>query len=140
MVNIAARPRTAHDEIMRGWLIKVVIVLWAVPMVLFWGWYGLSVNDINLGTIFLSRELNTAIFRLYGDMLGVSPDSVPGMLASACAFDTAIVALIVACRLRASWVPGVAGFVSARLGVWHDPVGEDEPFTDVEDGQVRPAE
>jgi Family of unknown function (DUF6105) len=99
---------------MRNWIIRFVLLLWAVPMVLFWGWYGLSVNDINFGTIFLSRELNEVIFRIYGETLGVPPESVPAMFAGACAIDTGIVMTILAWRWRRLWYPHVSGFVAAQ--------------------------
>ncbi len=30
---------------------------WLTPLVLFWGWFGLSYYDINFGLLFLRREL-----------------------------------------------------------------------------------
>src|SRR6185369_11389798 len=73
---------------------------WATPLVLFWGWYFLSLNDINFGTVYLTRDLHLLVFQLYGEILGVDPASIPGMIADACFFDTLLVAAIWALRRR----------------------------------------
>lgn len=133
---------------MRDGVVKLIVLLWALPMVLFWGWYALSLNDLNLGTIFLSRELHDLVFRLYGRMLGVPPDEVPAMVASACAFDTAAVLSIVAWRWRDDWYPQTRDF----FGFWLDKlsfaerVAANEPLAEpdmpiaAQDGPARPAE
>ena len=97
---------------------RVILFLWAVPLVLVWGWYGLSAYDISFGTIFLSRELHDAVFGLYGQTLGVPPAEIPSMLAWACAFDTMLLGLIAAWRWRSSWAPqarqALAGLAGGR--------------------------
>jgi Family of unknown function (DUF6105) len=79
---------------------KYVVAIWAAPLVLFWGWYFLSLNDINFGTVYLTRQLHELVFQLYGKILGVEPGSIPGMIAEACFFDTLLVIAIWAVRRR----------------------------------------
>ncbi|GIL03069.1 MAG: hypothetical protein BroJett030_29680 [Alphaproteobacteria bacterium] len=127
---------------MRDGLLKIVLLLWALPLVLFWGWYGLSVNGVDFGTVLLSRELNELVFRLYGQMLGVAPDKVPAMIAGACVIDTGVIGAIAAWRWRALWYPPAAGFVAARLaGLSRGGEGEGgAPATAGQDGRAHPAE
>ena len=72
---------------------RALLLLWIAPLVLFWGWYFLSLNDMNFGYVMLSRQL-------YGEMLGIDPALIPGMIAKACVFDSFLVAGIVAFRRR----------------------------------------
>jgi Family of unknown function (DUF6105) len=83
---------------------KYFVAIWAAPLVLFWGWYFLSLNDINFGTIYLTRQLHDVVFQLYGQILGVDPGSIPGMIAEACFFDSLIVMAIWAFRNRVAIV------------------------------------
>ena len=78
-----------------------LLVFWALPLLAFGGWYYLSYYDMNFGTIYLSRALHDAVFQLYGDILGVAPEVIPGMLAKAIAFDTVLILAIFAFRRRA---------------------------------------
>lgn len=77
-----------------------LIILWALPLILFGGWYYLSFNDINFGSIYLSRALHDAVFNLYGQILGVAPEAIPVMLVKAIAFDTVLILAIFAFRRR----------------------------------------
>ncbi|MBR2688149.1 MAG: hypothetical protein IKE42_09870 [Aquamicrobium sp.] len=79
---------------------RALLLLWIAPLVLFWGWYFLSLNDMNFGYVMLSRQLHDLIFQLYGEMLGIDPALIPGMIAKACVFDSFLVAGIVAFRRR----------------------------------------
>lgn len=79
---------------------KYVFSAWAAPLALFWGWFFLSANDINFGSIYLSRALHELVFQLYGDMLGVAPDTIPWLIAKACIFDTCLIVAIWAFRRR----------------------------------------
>ena len=31
---------------------KYIVAIWAAPLVLFWGWFFLSLNDINFGSVY----------------------------------------------------------------------------------------
>ena len=84
---------------------RTLLLLWLVPLVFFWGWYGLSVNDLNFGTYFFSRQIHDTVFAVYSNATGIPARELPGLIAGACAFDTAIIAAIAAFRWRASWYP-----------------------------------
>ena len=89
---------------------RYLLALWAAPLVLFWGWFFLSLNDINFGYVMLSRPLHDFVFELYGEMLGIDPAIIPGMVARACVFDSLLVAAIWAFRRRrtiAGWIRSV---------------------------------
>lgn len=79
---------------------KYVLGFWAVPMGLFWGWYFLSLNDMNFGYLVLSRQLHDFFFQLYGDMLGIDPKTIPAMVARDCVLDTFLLLGIWAFRRR----------------------------------------
>ena len=79
---------------------KYFVAAWAAPLVLFWGWFFLSLNDMNFGYVMLSRQVHDLVFNLYGEMLGVDPAAIPGMVAKACIFDSFLIAGIWAFRRR----------------------------------------
>jgi hypothetical protein len=86
---------------------RVILMLWALPLAFFWGWFALSANDISFGTIFFSRELHDAVFEIYGRTLGIPAQDLPPMIAWACIVDTGIILAIAAFRWRARWFPRV---------------------------------
>jgi len=79
---------------------RALFAFWAAPLVLFWGWFFLSLNDINFGYVMLSRQLHDLVFQLYGQMLGVDPAVIPGLVARACVFDSFLLMGLVAFRRR----------------------------------------
>ncbi len=79
---------------------RYVLILWALPMGIIWGWYFLSLNDINFGFLILSRLVHDAVFEVYGNILGVDPQTTPVLLAEACLFDTALIGARFAFRRR----------------------------------------
>lgn len=79
---------------------RYLLLFWAMPMSTFWGWYGLSYNDVNFGFLFLSRTMHDLVFQIYGAMLNLDAGTVPGLLAKACIVDTAIIFAIFAFRRR----------------------------------------
>ncbi|WP_367714822.1 DUF6105 family protein [Nitratireductor sp. GISD-1A_MAKvit] len=81
-------------------MMRYLLLLWALPLGLFWGWYGLSYHDLSLGFHFLSRDMNDMFFGLYGNILGIDPAIIPGMAARACVLDTFILFGILAFRRR----------------------------------------
>ncbi|MBL8584036.1 MAG: hypothetical protein JNL61_17655 [Rhizobiaceae bacterium] len=81
---------------------RYIVALWALPLALFWGWFFLSLNDINFGYMILTRQMHDLVFDLYGQMLGIDPAIIPGLVAKACLFDTLIIVVIYAFRRRAT--------------------------------------
>jgi len=91
---------------------RTLFALWAGPLALFWGWFFLSLNDINFGYVMLSRQLHDFVFQLYGQMLGIDPAIIPGMVARACIFDGFLLMALWAFRRRRNimaWVRRQAG-------------------------------
>ena len=94
---------------------RYLLALWFIPFALFWGWYGLSAYDIDLGSIFLSRDFHDHMFVIYGNMLGVEPTLVPGLIAGAFAVDSAILFGIAAFTSRKDWWPPTSQSIRVRL-------------------------
>lgn len=83
---------------------KIFLVIWALPVALFWGWYGLSYHNMHFGSVYLSRKLHDMVFAMLGDLTGADPVELPGIIANACAADgVMIVALLVWQRRRTIW-------------------------------------
>ncbi|TAN00526.1 MAG: hypothetical protein EPN45_14260 [Rhizobiaceae bacterium] len=85
---------------------RTILILWAAPVGLFWGWYFLSLNDISFGFVILSRQVHNFVFNIYGQILGVDPAEIPGFAARACMFDAVLLAALYAFRRRrqiAAW-------------------------------------
>ena len=85
---------------------KWFLILWAAPLIILCSWYGLSYYDISFGFFMLTRETHDLVFRIYGSVLGIPPESIPPLVARALVFDTGIVLAIVAWRRRrniAAW-------------------------------------
>lgn len=121
---------------------RLILILWFVPMALFWGWYALSVNDISFGYAMLSRDVHDIVFQIYARTLGVEVEALPGMIAGACALDTALIMCIAAFRWRGSWYPQAKEVFQSywqEEGTREDFVYEDE-FTGAASGRVHPAE
>ncbi|WP_084569593.1 DUF6105 family protein [Mesorhizobium sp. LNHC229A00] len=112
---------------------RYIFALWAAPMALFWGWFYLSLNDMNFGYVMLSRQLHDLVFQLYGQMLGIDPATIPGMVAKACVFDGMLLAAIWVFRRRRE----ILGWVRRR---WTGPVPFDRLHRATEAGPRLPAE
>ena len=83
-----------------------IFCIWAFPLVFFWVWYFLSFYDINFGILFLSRRMHDLVFHIYGEILHVDPQIIPGLVAKACVVDTLLILAIWAFRRRkkiAAW-------------------------------------
>ncbi len=89
---------------------RYILLFWALPMGLFWGWYGLAANDINFGLLFFSREIYDEVFNLYGQITGIDPAALPPLVARACVVDTALIFGILAFRRRKA----IAGWLRER--------------------------
>ncbi|UVK37088.1 hypothetical protein LHFGNBLO_004082 [Mesorhizobium sp. AR10] len=112
---------------------RTLFALWAAPMALFWGWFYLSLNDINFGYVMLSRQLHDLVFQLYGQMLGIDPAIIPGMVARACVFDGFLLMALWAFRRRRK----IAAWIRKR---WMDQVPPERLQRATEDGPRLPAE
>lgn len=84
---------------------RVILILWAIPLILFWGWYGLSAYDLNFGLHFLSRDFHDLMFRIYSNMLGMPPEEIPIRIAQVFFIDSLFVFGAAALRWYKSWLP-----------------------------------
>ena len=84
-----------------------ILGIWAAPLVIFWGWYFLSLGNMHFGYAMLSRPFHDLVFELYGEMLNMDPAVIPGLAAKACIVDTLFLLAIWAFRRRrliAAWL------------------------------------
>lgn len=85
---------------------KWFLVFWATPIVLITGWYGLSYYDMNFGIFMLTRQAHDLVFKVYGDVLGIPPETIPPVVLRAIVVDSLVVFGIIAFRRRrqiAAW-------------------------------------
>jgi hypothetical protein len=88
---------------------KWFLILWAGPVLLLGSWYGLSYYDMSFGFFMLTRQTHELVFQVYGDILGIAPETIPPLVARAIAFDSLVVFAIIAFRKRkqiAAWWRG----------------------------------
>ena len=105
---------------------RVLLLLWFVPLVLFWGWFALSANDWSFGYVMLSRELHDVVLGIYARTLGVDVEALPGMIAGACALDSLFIMAIAAFRWRASWLPRARELAREMFAsYWQDETADD---------------
>ncbi|MCY6380493.1 DUF6105 family protein [Hoeflea prorocentri] len=86
---------------------KWFLILWFVPIALITSWYGLSYHDMHFGIFMLTRQVHDMVFQLYGNILGIAPETIPPLLFKAIAVDSLIVLGIAAFRWRkqiAEWI------------------------------------
>lgn len=111
---------------------RYVVALWALPLVVFWGWYLLSFNDIHFGYVFLTRDVHEIVFRLYGEMLGIDPAAIPMLILEACIFDSLLITAFFAFRRRREIRAWIQDYRARKAG---------EPISAApEAGPVFPAE
>lgn len=79
---------------------KVFLVLWIMPIVLLGSWYGLSYYDINFGYRILTRDLHDLVFTIYGNLLGIPPESIPPLVLKAIIFDSFLVVGFIVIKRR----------------------------------------
>lgn len=79
---------------------RAILIMWAAPLALFWAWFFLSANDMNLGYVMLSRPAHDLAMEIYAAALGCDPSEVPWTVAKACALDSLIVLALFAYRRR----------------------------------------
>jgi hypothetical protein len=94
-------------------MIRKLMIFWVGPIVFFWGWYYLSLNDA--GLVFFSKAVHVQVFALYGSLLGIDPDSIAPMIAKSLVVDSLIVAAVLAFRRRREILAAIAAYRLRRL-------------------------
>ena len=79
---------------------RVALIFWVLPLTLYTAWFILSANDINFGSIYLSRQMHDVIMQTYANLLGIDPAIIPALLIRAVIWDAAVVLAILAFRRR----------------------------------------
>lgn len=79
---------------------KWFLILWATPIALLGSWYSLSYYDMSFGVFMLTRDAHDLVFRIYGHVLGMPPESIPPLVARAIVVDSLLVFAIIAFRRR----------------------------------------
>lgn len=92
---------------------KWFLILWAGPVALLGSWYWLSYYDMSFGFYMLTRQTHDLVFEIYGNILGLPPESLPPLVARAIAVDSLIVFAILAFRKRKQIVAWWQGRQSA---------------------------
>lgn len=96
---------------------RVLLIMWIIPVVLFWGWYGLSANNMHFGWFFLTRGFHDHLFGIYGSILQMPPEEVPEKLAWVFGIDTVIVFGIAALRWYKKWLPQTWDWIQRTFGI-----------------------
>lgn len=92
---------------------KWFLILWAGPVTLLGSWYWLSYYDMSFGFYMLTRQTHDLVFEIYGNILGLPPESLPPLVVRAIAVDSLIVFAILAFRKRKQIVAWWQGRQSA---------------------------
>lgn len=79
---------------------KWFLILWAGPIALLGGWYGLSYYDMSFGVFMLTRDAHDLVFQIYGTILGIPPEDLPPLVLRAIIFDSFLVLALIAFRRR----------------------------------------
>ncbi|OKP72167.1 DUF6105 family protein [Ensifer adhaerens] len=85
---------------------KWFLILWGGPILLLGSWYGLSYYDMSFGFFMLTRQTHDLVFQIYGNVLGIPPETIPPLVARAIVVDSLIVFAIIGFRKRrqiATW-------------------------------------
>jgi len=106
-----------HCGIIKEVTMRAILILWAIPLVLFWGWYALSAHDISFGLYFLEREFHDLVFRIYSNILGLPAQDIPGWLAWVFFVDTLIILAVAALRWYKHWLPQSIAWIKEKAGL-----------------------
>ena len=96
---------------------RIILILWAIPIILFWGWYALSAYDLHFGFFFLERRFHDVVFNLYSQLLGVPADEIPALLAGVFVVDTLIILGVAALRWYKLWLPQTIRWMREKTGL-----------------------
>ena len=94
------------------------LIFWAGPLAFLWGWYFLSYYDLSMGMYFFSREMHDLVFRIYGNALGIAPESIPPLVARACIVDTGLVLGLIALRRRRQIIAAFKAWRATRTAAY----------------------
>ncbi len=97
---------------------KWFLILWAGPVTLLGSWYSLSYYDMSFGFFMLTRQTHDLVFQIYGNILGIPPETIPPLVMRAIVVDSLIVFAIIAFRKRksiAAWWRGRQSSEAASL-------------------------
>jgi Family of unknown function (DUF6105) len=79
---------------------RYFLALWVLPVGGLLAWLFLASNNYAFGTFFFSRTMYDLVFGIYGEILGVDPDTLPRLVYKALVLDTLIVASLFALKRR----------------------------------------
>lgn len=96
---------------------KWFLILWAGPVALLGSWYWLSYYDLSFGFFMLTRQTHDLVFQIYGNVLGIPPESIPPLVLRAIIVDSFIVFGIIAYRKRRE----LAAWYRRRFGAAQSP-------------------
>ncbi|MGV1917140.1 DUF6105 family protein [Rhizobium sp. 22-785-1] len=85
---------------------KWFLILWAGPVLFLGTWYGLSYYDMSFGFFMLTRQSHDLVFQIYGNVLGIPPETIPPLVARAIMVDSLLVFALIGFRKRkaiAAW-------------------------------------
>ncbi|MDI7864397.1 DUF6105 family protein [Rhizobiaceae bacterium n13] len=80
---------------------KWFLVFWGGPILLLGSWYGLSYYDMSFGIFMLTRQAHDLVFQVYGNVLGIPPETIPPLVLKAIIVDSIVLYAIIAFRRRA---------------------------------------
>ena len=112
---------------------KVFLILWIMPIILLGSWYGLSYYDINFGYRILTRDLHDLVFRIYGNILGIPPETIPALVLKAIILDTFLVVgfIVIKRRRKQIWAAmrKMFGWTEANNSAIETSVSADSDFS-----------
>jgi hypothetical protein len=79
---------------------KTFLLLWAMPIAFLGAWYSLSYYDMSFGIFMLTRQAHDLVFQVYGDVLGIPPETIPPLVMRAVVVDSLVLFAIMAFRRR----------------------------------------
>lgn len=85
---------------------KALLIFWAAPIALLAAWYGLSYHDMSFGFFMLTRQTHDLVFQIYGNVLGIPPETIPPLVMRAIVVDSLVLFAIIGFRRRkkiAAW-------------------------------------
>ncbi len=97
---------------------KWALIFWIAPLAIIGGWYGLSYYDMSFGYFMLTRQAHDLVFQVYGNILGLPPEQIPGLVARAIVIDSLVLFAIILWRRRKA----IMAFYEARFGSPQDEV------------------